>query len=345
MPGFFITSGGLMRLVFLLIPLLLSGQLLARAPGDSTPVTLVPLEQLWFNPEQSAPARVMALNRSRLAAEIDGRIINIHVTVGSTVKKGDILVSLDCRDHQSRLIQQQAELERLQMQKDQAQRRLQRARELSNLKNMAEEETDLRQTELNSLLAQIRVQQETIALQQRNLDRCRISAPFDGLVEERLAAQGELAAPGTPLIRLIQLDQAEVEAHLRPEVLDALDETDALFIWMEQEYPVTLVRRFATIDPRAGTRSARFRFSDRQAPPGAAGRLTRRDPRKHIPADYLQKRADRLGLFIRDNQQARFHPLPAGAIEGRPAPVDLPADTEVIDQGRHGLRDGDPISQ
>lgn len=323
--------------------LLLPSLLLAAENKQPFPVTVVPLESIWFQPEQSAPASVKPLNQSHLAAEINGRILAIQVKEGAEVKRDDTLVLLDCRDHQSRLKQQQAELERLQNQLGQAQRRLQRARGLATSQNVSEEEIDARETELNTLQAGTSSQHEAIGQQQRNLERCVISAPFDGLVEERLAAEGDLATPGTPLIKLIQLDQSEVEARLRPEATHDLENTEAIFTWRNKEYPVKLARIFSTIDPRAGTRTVRFHFSGPQAPPGASGRLIRRTPQKQVPADFPQKRDDKLGLFILNGGKAHFHLL-AGAIEGRPAAVDLPGATQVIDQGRHNLRDGDPVS-
>ena len=56
----------------------------------------------------------------------------------------------------------------------------------------------------------------------------------------------------------------------------------------------------------------------------------------HLPPDYLQARDGRLGAFVVDAGEPVFTPI-AGAEFGRPAAVDWPLATEVVDQGRLGL--------
>jgi RND family efflux transporter MFP subunit len=309
------------------------------------------LDTLWFLPEQSDPAEVVALNRSRLAAEISARIERIAVRVGDRVAAGDLLVELDCRDHRSRLAQQQAELERLQAQTAQAEQRLRRARNLSSQHNIAEEEIEARNTELDSLSAQARAQQAAIEQQQRNVQRCQLKAPFAGQVTARLASEAELASPGTPLIELLQLDQLELEAEVllqagEDRFMDrSMDRPLELrFRHQQQDYPVALARRIASIDPRTGLTRLRLSFSGEPPlpPAGASGRLLRRLAQPHLPADYLQRRDEQLGVFIYQHGKAHFHPL-VDALEGRPAAVDLPGDSLLIDQGRQGLTDGDAV--
>ncbi len=327
---------------YLTLLLLIPG--LALAETTPIPVTTLPLESIWLQSQHSAPAEVVALNQSRLAAEISARIETIHVRTGERVKAGAPLVSLDCRDHRARLRQQQAEQERLQAQKQQAEQRLRRARNLVQQKNIAEEEIEARDTELDSINAQIRSQSAAIEQQQINVERCLLKAPFTGQVIERLAAEAELASPGTPLIELLQLDQVELEAEVRPQTLEADDDGETVFRYLERDYPVRLSRRFARINPRTGTVRLRLQFTGETPPPGAAGRLLRRQLAHQLPGDYLQRRDDHLGVFLLADDKARFHPL-SDAVEGRPAAIDLPADTPIIDQGRHALNDGDAVQR
>ncbi|MDQ7072955.1 MAG: hypothetical protein Q9N32_05020 [Gammaproteobacteria bacterium] len=72
---------------------------------------------------------------------------------------------------------------------------------------------------------------------------------------------------------------------------------------------------------------ARLHFSDKVADTGSAGRLRWTSNHSHIPADYLVKRNDKLGIFIHRDGIAYFHELDAAG-NGLPAPIDLPDDTE-----------------
>ncbi len=61
-----------------------------------------------------------------------------------------------------------------------------------------------------------------------------------------------------------------------------------------------------------------------------------------MPAEYLVRRAESLGVFLARDGTAVYLPI-ASAREGRPAPVDLPEHTLVITAGRYGVAHGDAI--
>jgi len=322
--------------------LLLPTALLANDEKQAIPVTTVTLDTISIKPLHSAPATVVALNHSRLSAEINARINLIHVKVGQQINKGQPLVSLDCRDHRSRLLQQQAELVRFQSRETQARNKLQRAINLKSDRNISQEQLEERDTELAALKAQIKAQKETVAQHRRNVERCNLTSPFKGEVKARLASDGELAAPGTPLIELLQHSEMEVEAKIRPERAGQLKTAKAFFRCQGKRYPVNLIRLSTSLDPKTRTLTARFIFPDKTAPVGSAGRLEWNNPAPHIPADYIQQRGAQLGFFTASGNSAKFIPL-NNALEGRPATVSVAAETLIIDQGRHGLKHDDTL--
>ena len=317
--------------------------LFAEESAKAKPVTLTPLAELRIQLQHSAPAVVIALNRSRLSSEINAKINTIHVKVGDRVETGSPLVSFDCRDHRSRLIQQKAEIQRLKSQEKQAINRLQRAQNLKTDSNISLERLESRETELTALKAQLSAQLETVAQHQRNVERCILKAPYSGQVEARLSSEGELAAPGTPLIEFLQLNEAEVEAEIRPQRVEQLNKAKLAFRYLNKDLPLKLARHSASLNLKTRTQKVRFTFLDKQAPTGAAGRLIWTDPTPHVPADYIQQRNGKLGLFIADKGNAIFHPV-AGTMEGRPSPIELSGEAIIIDQGRHGLKHGDQIT-
>lgn len=330
-----------MRSLIALI-MLLPTTILAADATQTTPVTTVALGDIWIKPLHSAPATVVALNQSKLSAEINARIDLIHVMVGQQVTKDQPLVALDCRDHRSHLAQQQSELVRLQSQASQAGNKLKRALNLKNDRNISQEQLEERDTELAALTAQIKAQKETVSQHLRDVERCNLTAPFAGEVKARLASEGELAAPGTPLIELLQHSGREVEANIRPGRAEQLITAKAHFRFQGTDYPVRLARITTSLDPTTRTRTARFTFDAKAAPAGSAGRLLWRDPRPHVPADFIQQRDDQLGYFVSKDKTASFISL-SDALEGRPAAVTQAADARLVDQGRHGLKQGDSL--
>lgn len=316
-------------LIRLLLPLLAlhAAEVFAQAP---IAVTLRPLSEVVVYPEQSAPATVRSLNESRLSAEINARILAIDAKVGEAVKRGQALVRLDCRDNRLALRRAQANL-------DLAGQQLERTRTLHAEANASKEL--LNQREAEHATAEVAFRQAEI-----NVERCVVRAPFDGVLIERLASEGELAAPGTPLLELLDAGRIEVSAQVS---IDAVDDLAAAGrVWFEQQgqrYPLELRAITPAVNPQARNREARYEFAAERPLPGAAGRMVWRASRPHVPADLLMRRAGTLGLMIAQGERARFVPLPA-ALEGHPAAVDLPLDTRLILEGRQALNDGDAIN-
>jgi RND family efflux transporter MFP subunit len=314
------------------------------AADPATPVTIRALGELLETTEYSAPASVEARNQASLSAEISARIQAIPVLIGDRVEPGDRIVQLDCRQYESQLNSAQAVLAELQSRRRLAANQLQRSLDLEKQRNVSEEVVDQRRTDLASLGAQIRAQQAAIEQAELQVERCTIRAPFRATVLRRPAAVGEWATPGTPLVELVELDQREVSASLREAQFQALQDAATVhFEYMGRYYELTQRAVLPTVDPRTRTREIRLRFGGEPAPVGSGGRLTWRAERSLLPAEYLVRRDNRLGVFIFNDEHARFVPLPQ-ALEGQPTRVDLPADTRLIVDGRQRLEDGDRVT-
>jgi hypothetical protein len=104
-------------------------------------------------------------------------------------------------------------------------------------------------------------------------------------------------------------------------------------------YPVKLLRISPVLNRESRSIEARLLFAGPAPAVGSEGRLVWRDAQAHLPADLLVRRDGRYGVFVAEDGKARFHVLPQ-AQEGRPAALDLPAETRIVTQGRHALQDG-----
>ena len=151
---------------------------------------------------------------------------------------------------------------------------LERARKLQKTRSASVELLNQRQAELEQLRAQIDEQDAENAQALADLKRCTISAPFKALVVERLADEGELATPGSPLLRVQDLDHLELSAKVQVQDVPLLRSAQSLqFIALGADYPVTVRVVVQRIDRR--TRSQEVRLTFLAAPPlvGATGIL------------------------------------------------------------------------
>lgn len=332
------------------------------AAAEPIPVRTQSFAQLAIFPELSAPATVVSDNHSRLSAEVQARILAIPVRVGDSVKKGDLLARLDAQDFELALQQELAALAALKARLALAEYELQRARTLSRQQAVSEQLLKQREAERDTLLAEQQGRQAAAAQAQRQIDKTAIRAPFTGTVLERLGQVGELANPGTPLLRIVDTEHLELTANLSPTQARALRQitqaekttgitlsesvvgkTSPEFVSGDQHYPVNLRVITPALDTQARTQEARLYFTAATPLSGTTGQLVWTPAQASLPAELISQRQGKLGVFIQSKDKARFIELHQ-AQTGQPAMATLDAGTAIITEGRFRLRDGDTIS-
>lgn len=306
--------------------------------------TVKPLSELIFHPQLSAPAETISYKNSTLSSEVSGTVIRLLHLVGEPVKQGDLLITIDDKNYQLSLKQSQAAKHALKAKIKFAQYQLKQAERLSTQQNVSEERVLQRESELESLLAQLSQQDVAIERAQIELARTKIKAPFSGVIVKQLINDGEWASPGTPLIQLLANDAVEVAAKLYPHDTSQLSSNSSLiFTTPSTQYPVKVRRVLPMQDPRQRTQEVRLTFSTGRAIVGTAGRLVWQHAQPHIPASLLVRRDGQLGLFVAREGKAHFITLPE-AQEGRALPISqLPLDEMIIIEGRERLQDGDKL--
>jgi len=319
----------------------------AAAGASAATVSVQPLAEVLVDLERRANAEVLSLNRALVAAEISGVVKRVEADVGQAIQRGDLLLEIDPSDYQLALQQAEAGLATSKAQKAQADVRLERARQLTEGNYLSADDLLARETEAQVAVAQIQMHQAAVAIARRNLEKCRIVAPFNGVVFERMAQVGSFVSLGTPLLEVAESDHMEVSAEIPDEIADSLGRAARIeFLSRNESWPLELLRLSPLVDSTTRSRKARFRLATAEgtaAPAiGRSGEVAWQVSRGMLPANLLVQRGGKLGVFLAVDGEARFTPLP-GAQEGRPVPVDLPPDFRIVVIGRERLQDGDRI--
>jgi len=302
----------------------------AIAGEQAVNVSVKTVQQVAYFPRGSAPATTLSLNDATLSAQIQSAVIDIPVMVADTVNHGDVLVRLDCRNS---IAANQSNQARLSL----AEYQLQRATELSKDKHISEEILRTRKSEIVTARSAVKVSAVDV-------ERCTVHAPFRGVVTQRLADTGEWVNQGEPLIQLVDLDNVEVSAQLAARAVNEMsDITHFDFVVGERHFPLKLRKIAAVVDKTTRTREVRLLFTGERAHPGQSGRLVWQQARRYLPASFLVHRNDQYGVFIVEDDRAKFVPV-ARAQEGRPVRVDLQGDVLLIDNGRQAVRHNDLVN-
>lgn len=331
------------RLLAIALPAVFFFQPANAESAQPTPVTTKPLAEVLFFPLGSAPASAISLNNTEISAEISGVVTELRVRVGDIVEPQDIVAVLDCSDHE---IQQKQALAAFVQAKSKLifyNSQLANAKALLKNKSVSKEDFNERSAEAAAGSAEVDRLRALLDQAQLRIEKCQVRIPFGAVVVERLASVGELATPGTKLVRIMDKDNVEVRAYVQEADLESLQRaTELQFFSGRNSYPVSLRTVLPMLDSVIRSFEVRLDFSNIAAPPGAVGRLEWTSVKAHLPPDLLVQRGDSMGIFREENGTARFTPI-ADAREGRVAKVDLDPNISIILDGRHGLQDGDPV--
>ncbi|MBP1605218.1 MAG: macA 6 [Acidobacteria bacterium] len=214
----------------------------------------------------SASGKIQPKRSVNISADVMGRVTDLAVNEGETVKRGQFLLQIDPRNLESQLQQGQASLAAAESLLEQqrsavitarenlslAQENLKRQRdlwrqELTTRESLDRAETDVkvRESEVRQAEQQLRTQDQRIRQERAglanaryNLSKVRIESPIDGLVTRRAIELGEMVVIGTMnnpgTVMLTIADMSVIEAEIE------VDETDIPSIRMGQTTKITI---------------------------------------------------------------------------------------------------------
>jgi RND family efflux transporter MFP subunit len=304
-----------------------------------------PLVELLIEKTFTSPATAVAVNQSRISAELTARITQILVQVGDVVNVGDFLVKLDCRNYVNSMVSVEAQAESHLTQKKLAQQQLNRSRALKQAGNVSADILDQRIADVDVAQSKLIVQLAAVADAKLAIQRCSILAPYRAEVTDRLVGEGTLATPGLALVEIVGLDNVELSAQIPVDLAESVARSRSLvFVTNGQRLNVNKRNLSLVRNSASGNREMRLTTKQDLAP-GTTGRLEWYSA-PMLPASLLSRRGGVLGVLVvdasKDVTKAMFVELES-ALEGRPAFIDLPLDTKVIVEGRQQLLPGDEI--
>ncbi|TAM47674.1 MAG: efflux RND transporter periplasmic adaptor subunit [Acidobacteria bacterium] len=157
----------------------------------------------------NASGYITPRRRATVAAKITARVVDVYVDEGMPVGEGQILARLDDADAQRRLVAARtsrdataAQVASLEVNLANAERELQRQRDLERDGVATVQALDQARTSAESLRAQIdavreqvRAADAQVGVAVQDVDNCTVRAPFAGMVVSKDAQRGEMVSP------------------------------------------------------------------------------------------------------------------------------------------------------
>jgi RND family efflux transporter MFP subunit len=178
-------------------------------------VTRVEVRKLESGPVISGS--LQARRAATLRAEVSGALLEVKVEQGQPVKRGELLARLDDAALQDQLIAARSTARVTGNALEVAKAEEERNAKLAESGVITQRDFDRVKLARQQAEAQLSEAQARLALTQDQLGRTRISAPFDGAVSERQANAGDIVAPGTPLVTVVDPTSLRLEAAVPAE--------------------------------------------------------------------------------------------------------------------------------
>ncbi|XBQ16093.1 MAG: efflux RND transporter periplasmic adaptor subunit [Oceanicaulis sp.] len=206
-----------LAIVIVLVSTLRSAEAGPGAPLDADPMP-VRVHVATFEDaaeiESRFPALIEPRRSSALGFEAGGRIAEIAADTGDRVAAGAILARLDTRTLEAQLAAARAQTDAARSRAALAETTLSRQRRLVQQGHVSAQRLDEADAEARAARSQAAAAEADAAALQVRIALATIEAPYDGVVTARFADEGAIAAPGAPVLHLVEDGMLELRAGL-----------------------------------------------------------------------------------------------------------------------------------
>ena len=196
-------------LVFAVMLSSCSRQQHAKHQVDPIPVTVTVIAETQEAVSQNYVGTVEAVSSSSLSFAVPGNVTNVYVKNGQRVAQGTLLAEIDATSYKDSHAAAQATLR-------QAQDGYDRLKQLHDKGSI----TEVQWVEIQTKLEQAKSSE---ALARKNLENCKLYAPFAGVVGKIDVALGMNALPGLSAVTLLKIDQVEVRFPVPENVISDIN--------------------------------------------------------------------------------------------------------------------------
>lgn len=280
--------------------------LLLTTSASAAELASAPVELREIELTYTAEAVIEAVRQSTVAAQIQGRIVDIRFDVGDAVKQGDVIVRIDERQVGQAAAASAAQVGEAQAALANARAQYERTKQLLAQKFVSRAALDRAESEYRAAQARVSALLAGAAAAETEKSFATVVAPYSGVVSARHVELGEMATPGKPLMTGFDPSTLRVVANVPATQIGAVRaigrariEVPSLDKWLEVK-SMTVV---PTADPRTQTTRVRLDLPEdaRGVYPGVYARahfVTGRAPRLLVPRSAVFRRSELTAVYV-----------------------------------------------
>lgn len=254
---------------------------------------------------------VEAQRQAIVAAQVQGRLLEVRVDAGQRVAQGQLLARIDARESAEVIAAARANAAA-------AKSNLERTKRLVAQKFMSASVLDQAQADYDRAVAQFQATQVSGGYTQ-------VISPMAGVVAQRHVEAGELAAPGRALFTIYQPGGLRMVVHVSQSRLAEMRASKKAMIEFTdagRQIASTEITVLPTVDPETHTATVRIDLPPGTAGvvPGMAGRVRFQSSdavRMTVPKSAVVHRGEVAGVYVKDAEgRFRLRQLRLGELLG-----------------------------
>jgi RND family efflux transporter MFP subunit len=286
--------------------LLFAGGAQAGPPAASPDVSATLVVAEHEVPQSFAAEGVVeAVRQATISAQVQGRVLELPVKAGDTVRAGQVLARIDSRTADQAVIAGRSQVAEAEVNLANARMRYERNRQLLAQKFVSQAAVDQAEAEYKAAQAQVATMKAGAGQAATQQSFTTITAPYAGVVGATHAELGDMATPGKPIVTLFDPRELRVVATLPQATLSQWKRDGRTVV----EIPA-LARSIApssvTVIPMADSRAHTVRvrldlppndgllpgqYARAYFPTGSVRALT-------VPSSALLKRGELVGVYV-----------------------------------------------
>ncbi len=346
-----------------------------RAQEDGLVVETVTVTASKSERTTRLPGELTPYQRVAIISRVPAFVESVHVDRGSTVHRGELLVSLSAPELEAQIAEAAAKAQAVKLQLAEARAKLVSAQTTSGMLKSAAEtlgavsvvELTLAGQAFEAARAVVEAAENTARAAQSSADAMaklgsylRVTAAFDGVVTERLVHPGALVGPGTGGVAMVLLYLEEI---IRLRLIVSVPEADVAGITIGErvtfsvrarpgaQFEGTVARVSQSIDAKTRTMAVEADVinRDQQLTAGMFADVSwsvRMDTASlRVPLSSVVRTAERMFVIRVRNGIAEFVSVTRGTLVGDLVEVqgDLQAGDVIVHQGSDEIRQGTRI--
>ena len=286
------------------------GLAVAAAVAAQPPLDTITVAPRPFAQSVAVEATVEAVRQATLGSQVAGRIVELPVKAGDTVRAGQVLARIDARAADAAVAASRSQLAEAEANLANAKRVNERNKALAAQKFVSQAAVDQSESAYQAALAQVEAVRANAGSAAVARDWTTIVAPYAGVVGETLAELGDMATPGKPIVTVFDPREMRAVASV-PQATVAKAKLDGARVDLPG-LATTLTPARATVVPLADAKShtTRVRFDLPPVAGLAPGQYARvRLPvgvatMLAVPGSALVRRGEVTGVYVIDAKGA-----------------------------------------